>query len=77
MRCASALDRAAAADADAIVTSGGVSVGDEDHVKAALEAAGGRLHHWRLAIKPGRPVALGQLGGVPLLACPATRSRRW
>ena len=61
---------AAAAEADAIVTSGGVSVGDEDHVKAALEAAGGRLHHWRLAIKPGKPVALGQLGGVPLLGLP-------
>lgn len=60
----------AAADADAIVTSGGVSVGDEDHVKAALEAAGGRLHHWRLAIKPGKPVALGQIGGVPLLGLP-------
>ncbi|MBW8724212.1 MAG: molybdopterin molybdotransferase MoeA [Inquilinus limosus] len=61
---------AAAAEADAIVTSGGVSVGDEDHVKAALEAAGGRLHHWRLAIKPGKPVALGQIGGVPLLGLP-------
>lgn len=61
---------AAAAEADAIVTSGGVSVGDEDHVKAALEAAGGRLHHWRLAIKPGKPVALGQVGGVPLLGLP-------
>jgi len=60
----------AAAEADAIVTSGGVSVGDEDHVKAALEAAGGRLHHWRLAIKPGKPVALGQVGGVPLLGLP-------
>jgi molybdopterin molybdotransferase len=61
---------AAAAEADAIVTSGGVSVGDEDHVKAALEAAGGRLHHWRLAIKPGKPVALGQIGDVPLLGLP-------
>ncbi|MDR6288701.1 molybdopterin molybdotransferase [Inquilinus ginsengisoli] len=65
----SALATAAGA-ADAIVTSGGVSDGDEDHVKAALEAAGGRLHHWRLAIKPGRPVALGQIGGVPLLGLP-------
>jgi molybdopterin molybdotransferase len=61
---------AAAAAADAIVTSGGVSVGDEDHVKPALEAAGGRLHLWRLAIKPGRPVALGQIGDVPLLGLP-------
>lgn len=62
--------QAAAAGADAIVTSGGVSVGDEDHVKAALEAAGGRLHHWRLAIKPGKPVALGQLGDVPFMGLP-------
>lgn len=61
---------AATAEADAVVTSGGVSVGDEDHVKAALEAAGGRLYHWRLAIKPGKPVALGQIRGVPLLALP-------
>ena len=45
---------------DAIVTSGGVSVGEEDHVKAAVEALG-RLHFWRLAIKPGRPIALGQI----------------
>src|SRR5271170_2610580 len=52
-----ALERAAA-DHDAIVTSGGMSTGDEDHVKAAVEAAGS-LHFWRLAIKPGRPVALG------------------
>jgi len=50
----------AAGDHDAIVTSGGVSVGDEDHVKAAV-AAHGRIHLWRLAIKPGRPVALGQI----------------
>ncbi|MGL4962204.1 MAG: molybdopterin molybdotransferase MoeA [Inquilinus sp.] len=61
---------AAAAETDAIVTSGGVSVGDEDHVKAALEAAGGRLHHWRLAIKPGKPVALGQLGDAAFLGLP-------
>jgi molybdopterin molybdotransferase len=45
---------------DAIVTSGGVSVGEEDHMKAAVEALG-RLHAWRLAIKPGRPIALGQI----------------
>ncbi|HET8726105.1 MAG TPA: molybdopterin-binding protein, partial [Alphaproteobacteria bacterium] len=60
----------AAAGCDVIVTSGGVSGGEEDHVKAALEAAGGKLHAWRLAIKPGRPVALGQLGSVPFLALP-------
>jgi molybdopterin molybdotransferase len=60
---------AAAADHDLIVTSGGVSTGDEDHVKTAIERLG-RLHFWRLAIKPGRPVALGQVGGVPLIGLP-------
>jgi molybdopterin molybdotransferase len=49
----------AAAEHDLIITSGGVSVGEEDHVKAAVESLG-RLHAWRLAIKPGRPLALGQ-----------------
>lgn len=55
---------------DAVVSSGGVSTGDEDHVKAAIEAAGGKLHFWRLAIKPGRPVALGQIGQVPFFGLP-------
>jgi molybdopterin molybdotransferase len=49
----------AAPDHDAVITSGGVSTGEEDHVRAAVEALGS-LHVWRLAIKPGRPVALGQ-----------------
>ncbi len=61
---------AAAADGhDLIVTSGGVSTGEEDHVRAAIEKLG-RLDFWRLAIKPGRPVALGQLKGVPLIGLP-------
>lgn len=50
--------RAAAAGHDLILTSGGVSTGEEDHVKAAVEAVGS-LSLWRLAIKPGRPVAMG------------------
>lgn len=54
---------------DAIVTSGGVSTGEEDHVKAAVEAEG-RLDAWRLAIKPGRPVALGVVRGVAFLGLP-------
>ena len=68
-----------AADHDVIVTSGGVSTGDEDHVRAAIEKLG-RLDFWRLAIKPGRPVALGQIKtgqtkagqarGVPLIGLP-------
>lgn len=55
---------------DLIVTSGGVSDGEEDHVKAALEEAGGSLHFWRLAIKPGRPVALGRLGAAAFVGLP-------
>ncbi len=61
--------RIAAAEHDLIVTSGGVSTGDEDHVKAAVERFGA-VHFWRLAIKPGRPVALGQVAGVPLIGLP-------
>ncbi len=52
-----------------IVTSGGVSTGEEDHVRTAIEKLG-RLDFWRLAIKPGRPVALGQVRGVPLIGLP-------
>jgi molybdopterin molybdotransferase len=59
----------AAAEHDLIVTSGGVSTGDEDHVRSAIERLG-RLDFWRLAIKPGRPVALGQVKGVPLIGLP-------
>jgi molybdopterin molybdotransferase len=50
--------REAAAISDVIVTSGGVSVGEEDHVKPAVDAEG-RLDLWRIAIKPGRPLAYG------------------
>jgi|SRR5579864_485092 len=59
----------AAGSHDLIVTSGGMSTGEEDHMKAAVEALG-HLHFWRLAIKPGRPVALGQVGRVPFLGLP-------
>lgn len=63
----------AARDHDLLMTSGGVSVGEEDHVKAAVTAMG-RLRFWRLAIKPGRPVALGQVDAagraVPFLGLP-------
>lgn len=60
---------AAAGAHDVILTSGGMSTGEEDHVKAAVEAQG-TLHFWRLAIKPGRPVALGQVGRVPFIGLP-------
>ena len=60
----------AAAEAhDLIVTSGGVSTGEEDHVRAAI-AGRGSLVFWRLAIKPGRPVAMGVVDGTPLVGLP-------
>jgi len=52
--------RKACAENDLIVTSGGVSVGDEDHVKPAVEAEGSLLM-WRIAMKPGRPLAFGKI----------------
>ena len=54
---------------DLLLTSGGVSVGEEDHFRAAVEAAG-NLYFWRLAIKPGRPVAMGQVGRTPIVCLP-------
>ncbi len=70
-RAAALADTLAATSAEhqLIVTSGGVSTGEEDHVRAAIEKLG-RLDFWRLAIKPGRPVALGQVKGVPLIGLP-------
>ncbi len=59
----------AAKDHDLLITSGGVSVGAEDHVKAAVEALGS-LHFWRLAIKPGRPIALGRVGDTSFIGLP-------
>jgi molybdopterin molybdotransferase len=52
--------REAAADNDLIITSGGVSVGEEDHIKPAVEAEG-RLDMWQIAIKPGKPLAFGEV----------------
>lgn len=59
----------AAGTNDLILTSGGVSTGEEDHVKAAVEDVG-RLVLWRMAIKPGRPVAMGIIGGTPFIGLP-------
>jgi molybdopterin molybdotransferase len=60
---------AAADEHDLIMTSGGVSTGEEDHVRAAVDALG-KMHFWRLAIRPGRPLALGQIGNVPFIGLP-------
>lgn len=59
----------AAARVDVILTSGGASAGDEDHVSALLSAAGA-MDLWRIAIKPGRPLALGMWRGVPVFGLP-------
>jgi molybdopterin molybdotransferase len=54
---------------DLILTTGGVSTGEEDHVKASVERAGS-LVLWRMAIKPGRPVAMGVIAGTPFIGLP-------
>jgi molybdopterin molybdotransferase len=54
---------------DLILTTGGVSTGEEDHVKSAVESVG-TLVLWRMAIKPGRPVAMGIIGGTPFIGLP-------
>jgi molybdopterin molybdotransferase len=59
----------AAARCDAILTSGGASAGDEDHVSALLGETGTR-RDWRIALKPGRPLALGLWEGVPVFGLP-------
>lgn len=61
--------RQAAARSDLIVTSGGVSVGEEDHVKAAVEHTG-KLDLWRIAIKPGKPLAFGNAAGTSFIGLP-------
>jgi molybdopterin molybdotransferase len=58
-----------AARVDAILTSGGASAGDEDHMSALLQEAGA-MSLWRIAIKPGRPLALGMWQGVPVFGLP-------
>lgn len=59
----------AALDHDVIITSGGVSAGEEDHVKSAVRRVGS-IHLWRLAIKPGRPIAFGQIGNAVFIGLP-------
>jgi molybdopterin molybdotransferase len=59
----------ASVGADLIITSGGVSIGEEDHVKPAVEAEG-RLEMWQIAMKPGKPLAFGHVREVPFLGLP-------
>jgi molybdopterin molybdotransferase len=55
---------------DIIVTTGGASVGDHDLVRPALEAAGGTVDFWRIAIRPGKPMLAGRLGEAMMLGLP-------
>ncbi|MFC7704221.1 gephyrin-like molybdotransferase Glp [Plastorhodobacter daqingensis] len=59
-----------AARSDLIVTTGGVSVGDEDHLRAAVRAAGGQVTAMNLAMKPGKPFTVGTLGSAVWLGLP-------
>jgi len=59
----------AAQQADLILTSGGVSVGEEDHIKAAVEAEG-EINLWRVRMKPGKPLAFGRVGATPFIGLP-------
>ena len=61
---------ASALDHDVVITTGGVSVGDRDHVRAALASAGIELELWKVAMKPGKPFSFGMQGKVPLFALP-------
>lgn len=54
---------------DVIITTAGVSTGEEDHIRQAVSALG-QIHFWRLAIRPGRPIALGQIGKKPFIGLP-------
>jgi molybdopterin molybdotransferase len=58
-----------AAEADLVLASGGVSVGEEDHVKPAVEALGS-LDLWKIAIRPGKPLAFGRIGDTPFIGSP-------
>ncbi len=57
-------------DADILVTTGGASVGDHDLVRPALEAAGGSIDFWRIALRPGKPMMAGRIGGTVMLGLP-------
>jgi molybdopterin molybdotransferase len=60
----------AATRADVIVSSGGVSMGEYDLVKDLMQEMGNEMHFWRVAMRPGRPVAFGFIKGVPLFGLP-------
>ena len=57
-------------ECDALVTSGGVSVGDYDFIKPAFESLGGEIDFWRIRIKPGKPLVFGEIKSVPVFGLP-------
>ncbi len=59
-----------AAACDLILTIGGASVGAHDHVGEAVQAAGGAIDFWRVAMKPGKPIMVGKVGAAPLIGLP-------
>jgi len=63
----------AAEETDVVVSSGGVSVGEEDHVKSVVEELGA-IDLWKVAIKPGKPFAFGRIGETPFLGLPGNPS---
>ena len=67
---------AAARECDCIITSGGVSVGEEDHVRGQIEARG-ELTVWKLALKPGKPLAFGHVAGCPVFGLPGNPVSSW
>lgn len=60
----------AAAHQDVIVTTGGASVGDHDHVRSAIALAGGQVTQWKIAMRPGKPVIIGSIGQAIILGLP-------
>lgn len=69
-RITAAIDKARAAHADVLVTLGGASVGDHDLVQSTLLAAGMRLDFWKIAMRPGKPLMVGELDGMHVLGLP-------
>ena len=59
---------------DVIVTVGGASVGDHDHVRGALQDAGGTIDFWKIAMRPGKPLIAGTIGDAALLGLPGNPS---
>lgn len=71
-----ALDQAVALGAHLVVSTGGVSVGEEDHVRMAVQASG-QLDLWKVAIKPGKPLAFGSIKDIPFMGLPGNPQSVW